>query len=158
MWMTVLALCLCSVSSARAQMQVRQIDDPPPVATYWEFGGNAFLTGNVDLVVKHNSLRAGGLAWLLSDDPNIPWNAVLMVSRLFGTGGRYLETGVGVVAMHRFGFDNDMTSVGPTATVGYRLQTRRRFARLGLTLAPPRPDGRRQRPMLGISFGRTFGG
>ena len=153
--MMVAALCLCWPTLARAQMQVRQVDDPPPLASYPEFGLDGLdglATLNVELVVKHTALRAGGFAWLVSAEPDIPWNAILMVSRLFGSKGRYFDAGVGGVAIH-----DGVTRIKPTATVGYRIQTRRRFARVGATLSPPRPGGHRARPGFNFSIGQTFG-
>jgi hypothetical protein len=151
-------LMLFGTATARAQgpMQVQRIDDPPRFAAYWELGGNARVSANVDvLVLPHTSIRAGGILVLLSDDPDLPWNGLVMVNHLFGDHGHYLETGVGVVAIHHFD-DSRATTIGPTATIGYRLQTRQRFLRFGLTPAPPRSDGRRRGPIFAISIGRTF--
>jgi hypothetical protein len=142
-------------SGAVAQMQIQRVDDPPRIAAYWEAGGNAWFSGNVDvLVAPHTSVRVGGLVWP-TDGPDVPWNGLVMVSQLFGGHGHYLEAGVGVVAMHLFD-GSSATTVGPTATVGYRIQTERRFARITLTPAPPRSDGGRRRPIFGVSVGRTF--
>jgi hypothetical protein len=143
-------------SRALAQMQIQQIDDPPRVAVFFETGGNAILSGSVDvLVAPHTSVRAGGFMWPFPDIPAGPWNGLVMVNQLFGGHGHYVEAGVGLVAIH--GFDETWgIAVGPTATIGYRIQTRRRFARIGLTPSAPRSDGRRRRPAVGFSIGRTF--
>jgi hypothetical protein len=144
-------------TAAQAQMQVTRIDDPPRIAAYWELGGSAVFSGNVDvLVADHTSLRAGGLLALMSDDPDIPWNALFTVNRLFGANGHYLEVGAGVVAMHRLGFEGRGTAAGTTASIGFRLQTRHQFMRIAVSAAPPRLSGPRASPVMGLSWGRTF--
>jgi hypothetical protein len=149
-------LVMGASSTAFGQMQVQRIDDPPRVAAFWELGGPALFSANIDVMATdHTSVRAGGLALFLTDDTDAPWSGLAMVNRLFGRDGHYLETGIGVVAMHRF-TDVRATAVGATAAIGYRVQTRKQFGRIGLSAPPPRPDGRRSRPVMAISYGRTF--
>jgi hypothetical protein len=142
---------------AHAQMQLEQIDDPPRLALFWELGGNALFSGNLDyLVAEHTSVRVGGFAFPLTDDSGPPWAAVLTVNQLFGDCGHYLEVGAGWVGLHRFGFDQNTTVWAPTATVGYRVQTRQRFLRVSLTAPAPRPNEPRHHAMIGLSYGRAF--
>ena len=154
-------LMLSGPATARAQgpMQIQQIDDPPRLAAYWEAGGSAWLSANIDvLVAPHTFVRFGGFT-TPAEVADLPWNALVMVNHLFGGDGQYLEAGVGLVAIHGFdhGFGRGPTiNMGPTAAVGYRIQTRRHFVRIVLTPAPPRSDERRRGPMIGFSLGRTF--
>src|SRR5262249_6436875 len=91
-------------SAAQQAMQVQRIDAPPRLAVYWELGGSALVSGNLDLLVTpHTSVRAGGFMFpLASDVEGIPWNGLLAVNRLFGDRGTYFEVGAGIVAMHNF--------------------------------------------------------
>jgi len=141
---------------AHAQMQVTRIDEPPRTAAYMEIGGNAKFSTNVDLMIaSHTSIRMGGFIWAFTDDGDGPWNALVMANQLFGSGGHYVEVGVGVVALHRF--DNlQATAAGVTSSVGYRVQSRRQFGRIVLTPSAPRADGRRRRAVLGFSYGVAF--
>jgi len=153
----VLATAIALPAPALAQMQVQRIDDPPRYAAYWEFGGSGIFTGNFDmLVADHTSVRLGGLVFLLSDDPDVPWNGIATVNRLIGDRGHYLEIGAGLVAQHRWGFDEHATAAALTANVGYRMQTRHGFGRIALSTAPPAPGRKRRWPIAGISWGRTF--
>jgi hypothetical protein len=156
---------VCAVSSAQAQaqmpppalMRVTAEEDIPRFAWYWEGGGNALFTGNLDvLVTERTSVRVGGLTFPVNDDPQLPWAAVVTVNRLFGDCGNFLEVGVGWVGLHRWGFDENETVWAPTATIGYRRQTRTQFVRFGLTAPPPRPNEQRHHAVLGLSFGRAF--
>jgi hypothetical protein len=149
--------CLARPASAQAQMQIQRMDDPPRLALYWELGGNALFSGNVDyMVADHTSVRLGGLAFPVTDDPAQPWAAVFTVNHLFGNRGRYLEVGAGWVGLHRYGFDANATASAPTATIGYRMQTRSQFVRVGLTAPAPRPNEPRHHAVLGLSYGRAF--
>jgi hypothetical protein len=157
--MLIAAFLICSgwPVRAHAQMQVERIDDPPRLALFWELGGNTLFSGNVDyLVAEHTSVRAGGLAFPVTDDPKQPWAAVITVNQLFGDCGRYLEVGAGWVGVHRFGFDQIATVWAPTATIGYRVQTRERFLRVSLTAPAPRPNQPRHHAVIGLSYGRAF--
>jgi len=154
---TLCAACVGWPAPAQAQMQIQPMDDPPRVAVYWELGGNALFSLNVDyLVGDHTSVRLGGLALPLTDDPDQPWAVVFTVNHLFGDHGRYLEVGAGWVGLHRWGFDANATASAPTATVGYRVQTRSQFVRIGLTAPAPRPNEPRHHAVIGLSYGRTF--
>src|SRR5262245_61376431 len=150
-------LCAAWPAPAHAQMQVTAMDDTPRRAFYWEGGGNALFTANFDvLVTEHTSVRMGGLAVPVTDDPQQPWAAVFTVNHLFGDCGHFLEVGVGWVGLHRWGFDVNETVWAPTATIGYRAQTRTQFVRVGLTAPPPRPNEPRHHAVLGLSYGRAF--
>jgi hypothetical protein len=160
-WTIAMLLLLSGPATARAQgpMQIQRIDDPPRIAAYAELGGSAWLSANVDvLVAPLTYVRFGGFA-TPAELTDLPWNALVMVNHLFGSGGHYLETSVGLVAIH--GFDHGIgqgrtINMGPTAAVGYRIQTKRHFARIVLTPAPPLSGGRRRGPMIGFSLGQTF--
>ena len=167
--LVVTAVCvLCAASPARAQAYVpppppalRRVtaeeDTTPRFVWYWEGGGNALFTGNLDvLVTKRTSVRVGGLTFPVSDDPQLPWAAVFTVNRLFGDDGHFLEVGVGLVGVHRWGFDANETVWAETATIGYRRQTRSQLLRVGLTAPPPRPNEPRHHAVLGLSYGHTF--
>jgi hypothetical protein len=150
------ALMLSLPPAAAAQMRVEQIDDPPPLATYSELGGNAYLSFNVDmLVVPHLSIRAGGFVWPLSVG-KVPWSGVLMMNRLIGTAGHYLEIGAGGAAFNWFQDYDQAATVAATATVGYRYQRDGRIARMGFTPIFAPLGGRRWQPNWGVSYGRTF--
>ena len=141
-------------AEARGQMQIQRIDDPPRFAAYWEFGGNVTLSANLDvLILSHTSVRVGGFLFLPIDDPHVPRNGIVTINHLIGGHGHYLEIGAGGVATHLI---PDHYGAGPTATIGYRIQTRDRFARVGVTMSPPRTDGRQRGPTAGFSLGRTF--
>jgi hypothetical protein len=147
-------IAAASPAKALAQMQIQQVDDPPRRVMYWEAGGNAQYSANVDvLILSHTSVRAGGLVFIPIEDTHVPWSGIVMVNQLFGGHGHYLEVGVGTVAMH---LEAGRSANGSTATIGYRLQTRRSFARIGLTPAPPRPDRHRRGPTFGLSLGAAF--
>jgi hypothetical protein len=139
-------------SSARAQMLIEKIDDPPRVAGYLEFGGNtAAVSLNLDvLVAPHTSIRAGGFAFVFDSDY---WNGLIMVNQLFGRGGDYLEVGAGFVT--RGGTDL-RTGAGPTLSAGYRRQSRRSFFRVGVASTASSAGGRGWHPVLAISGGGTF--
>ena len=139
-------------SSARARMQITKIDDPPRLAGYMEFGGNAATASlNLDLLVApHTSVRAGSLAYVFDSGY---WNSLIMVSQLFGTGGEYLEAGAGFIATGR---DGRSTSAGPTMSIGYRHQARQAFFRVGVASTAASAGGRGWHPMLAISGGGTF--
>ena len=143
-------------ATALAQMQISRMDDPPRTAAYFEVGGNAMFSGNVDvLVAPHTSVRVGGFASPLTLNLGSPWNALLMANQLFGSDGHYVEVGVGIVALHRFD-ELEATAAGVTSSVGYRIQSKRQFGRVVLTPSPPRADHRRRRAVLGFSYGFTF--
>ena len=158
------AVCvICVAGAAHAQtpaqapVQVTAVDDTPRFAFYWEGGGNALFTGNIDvLVTEHTSIRVGGLTFPVTDEPPLPWAAVFTINRLFGDDGHFLEVGTGWVGLHRWGFDANETVWAPTATIGYRVQTRSRFLRVGLTAPAPRPHESRHHVVVGLSFGRAF--
>jgi hypothetical protein len=144
-------------AQAQPPVQVTVVDDTPRFAFYWEAGGNALFTGNFDvLVTERTSLRVGGLAVPVTDDPQVPWAAVITVNHLFGDCGHFLEVGTGWVGLHRWGFDGNDTVWAPTATIGYRVQTRNQFMRIGLTAPAPRPHESRHHAVVGLSFGRAF--
>ncbi len=158
MAMAALAVVLAAWPAAAQQvMQIQTIDDPPRLAAYWELGGNAFVSGNLDLLVTpHTSVRAGAIMIpLASDVEGIPWNGLLTVNRLFGDRGKYFEVGAGVVAIHSFD-DRMRTYTGPTANLGFRIQTPRRFLRATVAASPPAAKGNGRFPIFGVSFGRTF--
>ena len=146
-------------ATALAQMQISRMDDPPRTAVYLELGGNAMFSTNVDvLVAPHTSIRVGGFVSPVTltlglDDS--PWNALVMANQLFGSGGRYVEVGVGIVALHRFN-DLEATAAGVTSSVGYRIQSKRQFGRIVLTPSAPRADRGRRRAVVGFSYGIAF--
>jgi len=153
-----MVLVITRAAPAFAQMRITEIDDPPRLAFYWEAGGASGFTPNLDLLVApHTSVRVGGLLYPFTDDGDAPWTALASVNQLFGQHGHYLEAGVGVVAAHRWLDDTSRaTDSAPFAALGYRLQKKREFMRVGVTTPPPRDDRRSWRPVAAISFGRTF--
>lgn len=153
----VVVLLAARPTAAQQVMQIQRIDDPPRFAAYWELGGNASLSGNLDLLVApHTSLRAGAMWIPLASDPDgFPWNGLLTVNQLFGDRGVYFEVGAGAVAIHNFD-DRMQTYTGPTANLGLRIQKPHRFLRVTVAASPPasKADGRFL--TFGVSFGRTF--
>ncbi len=153
-----IGLVILRPAPAAAQMQITEIDDPPRVAFYWEAGGTAGFAPNIDvLVAPHTSIRAGGLLYPFTDDGNVPWTALASLNQLFGRSGHYVEAGIGFVAAHRWWDDTShVTHDAWFAALGYRLQKKRSFMRVGLTTPPPREHPPAWRPVAAISFGRTF--
>jgi hypothetical protein len=146
--MLLVTIAALSPSSARAQMLIAKVADPPRVAAYLELGGNTGESLNLDvLVAPHTSVRVGGFAF----DAGY-WNSLIMVNQWFGTDGEYLEAGAGLVAT---GLDGRSTSAGPTVSIGYRHQTRQTFFRVGVASTGTGGGGGR-RPVVAFSVGAAF--
>jgi hypothetical protein len=144
---------------APAWAQTHDLEEPPKLSTYWEFGGNGIFTGNLDARITDTvSLRVGGMLIPITDDV-VPWSGVVMVNKLIGQDGHYLEIGGGITALGEKGSANPAESrlwIGPTAAIGYRREVRHTILRATFAPVFVPVSGRRWLPMLGLSVGRTF--
>jgi len=144
---------------AAAQFQISQVDDPPRLAGYFEVGGASRVSLNMDALVRPElSVRVGGILPMASNENDPSWNAIVTVSRLFGSDGSYLETGLGIVWDHNFGSESDpATRAGATASIAYRRQTRHGIGRVGISTPPPRHSPFESwYPVMFFSYGMTF--
>lgn len=124
-----------------------QPDDQPPLAAYFEGGGTLGFSANIETPLSsHTTMRIGGLMFPV-DDGGPSWSALVSVNRLFGGDGRYVEIGAGVAVGHCWwDCDRHPTQFTPSIDIGYRLQNRTGFFRIGLATAPSRLIDQRWHP------------
>jgi len=156
--------CCALAAPAAAQMQISEINARPSV--YLEgFGTSLLFCCSLNLEVPasdHVTVRAGSAADAFVETAYRGKSVLLMVNRLAGSGGRYLEVGAGIVR-------STTTESGipgpwrmrPAVDVGLRTYIGDTVYRITLTpvLQPfigPRTGRLWDAASVGFSIGRTF--
>ena len=181
--LSTLALPVNAQDQTASQRTDTRSEPVPRNAFYVELGGNALIYSlNVDrLVTRHVSLRGGVMLLpdLFSGQGGLVTAAPLSINYLIGTGGHYVEAGLGLVlgVGSRSGGEIDFVDgASPTMTLGYRYLRGHRILRAGFTpvfqtharpplryrgidghdYTFPGTGGRPWQTSFGFSVGRTF--